>query len=146
MLLLDTPILVHFQDDIERFLRQECSVPAFLSAVTISYTQGAHPSMNQSSVDAAGYDENSNSNGEGDNEETIQILATESLSGFQPSRQVEVEIEVEGEEEDELEDESEDDEEFYEEDEGEEVDYVDDDRDDEAEYDPEDDDDVVQID
>lgn len=39
MLLLESPILDNFRDDIERFLLNEGSIPGFLASVTITYVQ-----------------------------------------------------------------------------------------------------------
>jgi len=96
MLLLDTPILAHFQDDIERFLRQECSVPSFLSSVTFTYAQGGQNQNSQSVMqgdltDDAGF-------GGSANETTIQVMSTQSLTMAQrQSSSREIQIEVEGE-------------------------------------------------
>lgn len=143
MLLMDTPILAHFQDDIERFLRQECSVPAFLSAVTITYSQGVQfPSTSQVEYEDTTVHEE---------QETIQVYATESFSTASSSLQNrEVQIEVEGEDEEDEEDHQ--DEHGVAEEDGGETDHEDDyDEEDEVDYDDgrddePDDDDVVMID
>jgi hypothetical protein len=45
MMLLDTPILDHFRDDIDRYLSQAGSIPGFLSSVTVIYVQGQFQSQ-----------------------------------------------------------------------------------------------------
>jgi hypothetical protein len=40
MMLLETAVLDNFRDDIDRFLLREGSIPAFLSTVTIAFSQG----------------------------------------------------------------------------------------------------------
>jgi hypothetical protein len=39
MMLLETPVLEHFREDIDRFLMREGSIPSFLASVTITYLQ-----------------------------------------------------------------------------------------------------------
>src|SRR5687768_12799937 len=39
MMLLETPVLEHFREDIDRFLLRDGSIPSFLASVTITYSQ-----------------------------------------------------------------------------------------------------------
>lgn len=86
MMLLETPVLDHFRDDIERFLIREGSIPAFLATVTIGFSQG----QIQPSVDASQLPGSQQSSA-GDSGETITINPTNPHS----SRKM-VEIQVAG--------------------------------------------------
>ncbi|ODM91158.1 Mitotic spindle assembly checkpoint protein MAD1 [Orchesella cincta] len=77
MLLLESPILDNFRDDIDRFLLREGSIPGFLASVTITYVQSqqdaSHLPVSQQSV------------------QSVEETATTTMAIHNP-REVEVEV------------------------------------------------------
>jgi hypothetical protein len=93
MMLLETPILNHFREDINRYLLTEGSIPAFLATVTISLAQGNVPQQSTSAVaNASELPSSQQSTGDSAEDETVTVEPSQ-----RPSQRRTVQVEIEGE-------------------------------------------------